>query len=364
MARRMLLVLALALTLPACTLGYSSSDDGTLSTEAFRDDRGQFLGAGASFPAMLYQAWFEQYHQDVASGVKINYQSLGSGAGIQQFIEGVVDFGATDAPMSDEDMARAPDVQHLPTVIGAVVLAYNLPELDAPLRLNGDVVSRIYLGEITRWDDPAVAALNPGAPLPGEPISVVSRSDGSGTSFVFTDWLSKTSTEWAQRVGRSKNPAWPVGLGGKGNEGVTQLVRQTPGAIGYLELNYAASAGLPFAEVANRSGAFLRPTLETVAAAAEGVDLPPDFRVSITDTPAPNGYPISSFTFLLVDGSPGNCEKARVLTHTIWWSYHDPTALDTARELLYAPLPESALRQVDETLFAMTCANGEPVLPR
>ena len=337
--------------------------DGPLTTTSGRHDRGSIDGAGATFPAIIYQAWFYDYHHDVAPGVRINYQAIGSGGGIQHFIEGDIDFGATDAPMSDADLRRAPDTQHLPTVLGAVVLTYYLPAFTGPLRLDGSTVAAIYLGQVTAWNDPAIAALNPGATLPSEPIRVVQRSDGSGTSFVFTEWLSKVSPEWKTRVGAQKSPNWPVGVGGRGNDGLAQVVRQTPFAIGYADFSYAEALKLPSAEVRNSSGAWIAPSLDSVSAAAAGVDLPPDYRGSITNPPGATAYPVSSFTFLLLHKDGPNCATTTVLLRMLWWAYHDPAALAETRALLYAPLPAPVLARVEDTIHSFTC-NGETLLPR
>lgn len=343
-----------------CSPDYSSPPDGPLTAESGRDDKGDFLGAGATFPAVLYQGWFVDYHQ-LAPGVRVNYQSIGSGAGISQFKEGVLDFGATDAPMSDADLKGAPNTQHLPTVLGAVAVGYNLPGVEQVLKLDAAVVAQIFLGNIKVWDAPEIAALNPGVALPAEDISVVHRSDSSGTTYVFTDWLNKSNADWKAALGRSKAPNWPVGLGGLGNEGVATLMKQTPGAIGYIELNYVKSLGLPAALVKNGSGEFVGPSIDSASAAAAGVEMPADYRVSLTGAGGPGAYPIASFTFLLVEREPTECTKARVLYHLLWWAYHDPGATALARELLYAPLPAPVVTRVEQTLLGATC-EGKPVL--
>lgn len=325
-----------------------------------KDDRANITGAGATFPAPLYQAWFSDYNTKVARGVRVNYQSIGSGGGIQQFTEGTVEFGASDAPMTDAEFAKVPDAQHIPMALGAVVVTYNLSGLAKPLQLDGPTVAGIFLGEIKRWTDPAIAGANPGLKLPDREIQVVHRSDGSGTSFVFTDWLAKVSPEWRARVGANKNPNWPTGQGGKGNEGVTSAVRQTPSSIGYVELNYAIANKLPFADIRNRAGRFVTPSIETTSLAAEGVDIPDDYRVSITDGPGERAYPLSSFTYLLVRRDAG-CEKQEPLVHLLWWIFHGKAAAFTAAELNYAPLPDRVAGMVEETLKSLTC-DREPVL--
>jgi phosphate transport system substrate-binding protein len=359
------LAAAIALTLAACLASCTAgayAPPASPANDAGRNDRATLLGAGATFPSIVYQEWFYDYHQDVAPGVKVNYQSVGSGAGIQQFIAGVVDFGATDAPMSDSDIKRAPDVQHIPTVMGAVVLTYSLPGLEKPLRLDGETAAALFLGNVTRWDDERIAALNPGVVLPALAVVVVHRSDSSGTSFVFTDWLTKVSVAWKAQLGANKAPAWPVGIGGQGNEGVTQVVAQTPGAIGYVELNYAITKKLAFADVRNRSGAFVTPTLESVAAAAAGAVLPDDYRVSITDAAGVAAYPISTFTFLLLHRNTASCAAARALVRVVYWAINDQEAITATRSLAYVPLPDSVVARVNETLRTLMCNGGTPVL--
>lgn len=362
-SRRFLLLAAaliLAMAAAGCSPLYRSPDTGPVTATSGKDDRGDFLGAGATFPSVLYQGWFVDYHE-LAPGVRVNYQSIGSGAGISQFNEGVLDFGATDAPMSDKEMAAAPQAQHLPTVIGAVALGYNLPGVKPIVRLDPAVAAGIFLGAIKRWDDPAIAALNPGVRFPAIDISVVHRSDSSGTTYVFTDWLNKTDPGWKRALGRSKAPNWPVGLGGLGNEGVATLIEQTPGAIGYIELNYVRSLGLPAAAIRNGSGEFVTPSIESAMAAAADVEIPDDYRVSLTGAEGSNAYPISSFTYLLIDRQPEKCTKARVLFHLLWWMYHAPEATELARELDYAPLPAPLVSRIEQTLLGVTC-EGAPLL--
>ena len=353
------LCLAAVLLVAGCQTYSSPLVFGPLQADSGKLDRGDLLGAGATFPSVLYQAWFFDYHQ-LAPGVRTNYQSVGSGAGIQQFIDGTLDFGATDAPMSDADLQRAPRTQHLPTVLGAVAISYNLPGLQGRLRLDADVTAGIFLGAIRSWDDPAIQRLNPQLALPAQAVSVIHRSDSSGTSYVFTDWLNKASAAW-KPVGRGKSPNWPAGIGGPGNEGVARLLRQTPGAIGYVELTYIASLGLPAADVLNGAGSFVAPSIASVSAAAEGVELPADYRVSLTGSAQPGGYPVSSFTYLLINRDPKDCTKARILLHLLWWMYHDPAAAERAAELVYAPLPAPVVTRVEQSLLAVTC-DGKAVL--
>ncbi len=312
-------------------------------------------GAGATFPNPIYTKWFDAYNQK--TGVRINYQSIGSGGGIRQFTEGTVDFGASDAPMTDEQMKAVQDnVMHVPTVLGAVVATYNLPPTGkTALRLDGTTLADIFLGRITNWRDRRIAALNPGVSLPDRDIIVVHRSDGSGTTFIFTDYLSKVSPEWKGKVGRSTSVQWPIGLGGKGNEGVTQQVKQTEGALGYVELIYAISNKLPYATIENADGVFIEPSLKTVSAAASGAKLGPDtdFRVSITNPSGKDSYPISSFTWLLVRREARDSAKARVLHDFLRWML-TPEAQRMAADLHYAPLPVPVIELVQKRIPGTT----------
>jgi phosphate transport system substrate-binding protein len=326
-----------------------------------REDKAQITGAGATFPAAIYQAWFDQYHQDVAPGVQINYQSIGSGGGIQQFTERTVEFGASDAPMSDAELEKAADAVHLPTVLGSVVLAYNVSGVDK-LHLDAATISAIYLGNIKKWNDPAIAALNSGAKLPDANIEVTYRSDGSGTTFVFTDYLSAISADWKGKVGVSKNPSWPVGQGAKGNEGVANIVKNTPNAIGYIELQYANTNKISFAEVKNKAGKFVTASIASTSAAAAGVTLPPDYRGSIVNADGAEAYPIASFTYLLLHKDVPSCEKEAPLVRMLWWMYHDTAARKTAESLFFAPLPEAVATRVDATLKTLSC-EGKAILP-
>jgi phosphate transport system substrate-binding protein len=298
-------------------------------------------GAGATFPYPIYSKWFDTYHKQ--TGVQINYQSIGSGGGIRQVLEGTVDFGASDGPMNDEQLAQAKTpILHFPTVLGAVVATFNLPGIER-LRLTPETLAGIFLGKITNWNDPALAKDNPGVALPAQAIVPVHRSDGSGTTYVFVDYLSKVSPEWAKSVGKSTSVAWPVGLGGKGNEGVTGLIKQTPNAIGYVELVYAVQNKLPYAEIKNRSGAFVTPTLESVtaAAAAASASMPTDFRVSITDPAAADAYPIASFTWLLVPSTIADAEKGPAIVKFLGWMLDEGQTY--TKPLGYAPLPEAVI---------------------
>jgi phosphate transport system substrate-binding protein len=310
-------------------------------------------GAGATFPNPIYTKWFDAYAAQ--TGVRINYQSIGSGGGIRQFIEGTVDFGASDAPMTDEQMAAVKgNVHHVPTVLGAVVATFNLPSIGkTTLRLDGPTLAEIFLGRITRWSDRRLSTLNPGVKLPDQDIIVVHRSDGSGTTFIFTDYLSKISPEWKGKVGKATSVQWPIGLGGKGNEGVTQQVKQTEGAIGYVELIYAISNGLPYAWIKNAEGAFIEPTLKSVSAAAAGAQLGPDtdFRVSITDPRGRDSYPIASFTWLLIPKQGSDSVEARLIRNFIGWMLR-PEAQRMAADLHYAPLPVPVIELLQRRLTA------------
>ena len=319
-------------------------------------------GAGATFPNIIYQNWMLAYNQ-AHPDVKLNYQAIGSGGGIRQFSDGTVDFGGTDAPMTDSAItAIQSNVLHIPTVMGAVVIAYNLPGLSQPVKFTPDVVADIFLGKITNWNDARLASINPGVKLPTQDIVVVHRSDGSGTSFVFTDYLAKVSPDWQQKVGKGTSPNWPVGLGGKGNDGVSATVTQTPGAIGYIELAYALINKIPFGTLKNSSGNWIAPSLEGVTAAAAGAmkDMGPntDFRVSITNSAGAQAYPISSFTWLLVHKSYSDAAKARALVRFIWWAETDGQA--KAPELGYAPLPKD-LRPWIQARLKTVMAGGQSV---
>ncbi|WP_297057863.1 phosphate ABC transporter substrate-binding protein PstS [Thermosulfurimonas sp.] len=318
------------------------------------------LGAGATFPYPLYSKWFYIYHQK--TGVKVNYQSIGSGGGIRQILARTVDFGASDAPMNDEELAKAPaPILHLPMTIGAVVISYNLPGVPSGLRLTPEVLADIFLGKIKRWNDSRITEVNPGKRLPALPIVVVHRSDGSGTTYNFTYYLSRVSPEWRKRVGYGKAVRWPAGIGGKGNEGVTGYLKQLPGAIGYIELAYAYQNRLPVAAIRNRAGRFVLPTLKSISAAAR-THIPPDTRVLIADTDAPDGYPLSALTWILVYKEQAyggrSFERAKALVDLLWWCVHEGQAYNES--LLYARLPENVVR-IDEKLICSITYRGKPI---
>ncbi len=303
----------------------------------------QITAAGATFPAPIYQKWFGDYHS-AHPDVQINYQAIGSGAGIQQLTSGTVDFGASDMPMTDEQLSKIKvHTLHFPTVLGGVVPTYNIPGVSADLKFSGETLAGIFLGTIKKWNDGALAKDNPGAKLPAEDIVVVHRSDGSGTSFVWTDFLSKVSPEWKSKVGANTSVSWPVGLGGKGNEGVAGQVKQTPNSIGYVELIYAVQNKLPYGAVKNAAGTYLKATLNSVSEAAAGAakSMPADFRVSITNAPGKNAYPISTFTWLLIPSEIPDAKKAAAIKGFLQWMLTD--GQKEAPALEYAPLPKEVV---------------------
>ncbi len=304
-------------------------------------------GAGATFPYPIYSKWFDEYHK-MKPEYKFNYQSIGSGGGIRQISAGTVDFGATDGPMTDSQMASASGyLYHIPTVMGAVVVTYNVEGISTQLKLTPKAIAGIFLGSIKMWNDPAIAESNPGVSLPANPIVVVHRSDGSGTTFIFVDYLCKVSPMWNTKVGRGTSVAWPVGLGGKGNEGVAGLVKQTPNSIGYVELIYAKQNNIDFALVQNKAGNFIEASIPAVSAAAK-VKMPADYRVSITNSSAPDAYPISGFTWLLVYDKQKDSVKGRALVEFLNWMLQEGQKF--ASDLGYAPLPAEVNQMVQKTV--------------
>jgi phosphate transport system substrate-binding protein len=306
--------------------------------------------AGATFPAPIYQKWFEEYHK-MHPDVEINYQSIGSGGGIRQFTEGTVDFGASDMPMTEQQIAAVTKyhVLHFPTVLGGVVPSYNLPG-SMELKFSGETLADIYLGKITKWNDAAIKRDNPGVNLPGQDITVVHRSDGSGTTFVWTDYLSKVSPQWKSKVGANTSVNWPVGLGGKGNEGVAGLVKQTPGAIGYVELIYAVQTKMKYGAVKNAAGVYVKADFNSVTAAAAGAskDMPADFRVSITNAPGKAAYPISSFTWMLIPEKIDNAQKKMAITRFLKWIL--TTGQQDCASMSYAPLPKPVVAKEEKQI--------------
>ena len=319
-------------------------------------------GAGATFPNVIYSDWILTYNA-AHSDVQFNYQSIGSGGGIRQFSDGTVDFGASDAPMSDSAIAVINgNVLHIPTVLGAVVVTYNLPGVTKQLRFTPAIIADIFLGKLTKWNDARIAALNGSVTLPATDILVVHRSDGSGTSYIFTDYLSKVSTDWQTTVGKGTSVNWPVGLGGKGNEGVAATVGQTPGSIGYVELAYADKNKLAYGALQNRGGKFINPTLDAVTAALSSamktMDASTDFRVSITDAPGADAYPIASMTYLLLHKTYDDPAKAKALVNFVWWG--ETVGQNKATSLGYAPLPEALRPWIQAKLKSIT-AGGQAV---
>lgn len=302
-------------------------------------------GAGATFPYPMYSKWFSEYHT-LHPDIEINYQSIGSGGGIRQVLAGTVDFGASDGPMTDEQLSQAKTkILHVPTVLGAVVPAYNIPGVNGEVKFTAEAIAGIFLGKITNWNDPTLAKANPGIKFPSQDIIVAHRSDGSGTTFIFTDYLSKVSPEWQSQVGKGTSVKWPKGLGGKGNEGVAGMIRQMPGAIGYIELIYAVQNKIPFGVVQNSSGNFVKGSLESVTAAAASVkNMPADFRVSITNAPGKDAYPISSFTWLLVPVQSKDPAKGKIIRDFLNWMLEDGQKM--AAGLTYAPLPQNVTGNV------------------
>ena len=323
---RRIVLLCLALALPA--LGQTTLN-----------------GAGATFPNPMYQKWFSEYHK-AHPDIQFNYQSIGSGGGIRQVLAQTVDFGASDGPMTDEQLSQAKTkILHIPTVLGAVVPAYNVPGVSSELKFTPEALAGIFLGKITTWSDPAIAKANPGVSLPNQTIIVIHRSDGSGTTYIFTDYLSKINSEWQNGPGKGTSVKWPVGLGGKGNEGVAGMIRQMQGGIGYIELIYAVQNKIDYGSVKNSSGAFVKASLDSVtAAAASAKSMPADFRVSITNAPGKEAYPISSFTWLLIPEKSKEASKGKILADFLTWMVDDGQKMTA--DLTYAPLPGNVAEKV------------------
>jgi phosphate transport system substrate-binding protein len=342
--RRMTRTHCLCLKLLGLTLAFGLS--ATASAQMM------ITGAGATFPYPIYSKWFDAYAQ-VDPSVRFNYQSIGSGGGQKQILAQTVDFGASDGPMSDDNLSKAPaKILHIPTVAGADVVAYNLPGNPA-LKLDADTIAGIFLGEIKKWNDGKITALNPGVTLPDQEIVVVHRSDGSGTTYIWTDYLSKISSEWKTKVGTNTSVNWPTGIGGKGNEGVAGQIKQTPGALGYVELIYAIQNKMPYADVKNASGKFVKASLESITAAMATAQIPEDFRFSITNAPGDNAYPICGATWLLVYEQQKDAMKGKKLVEFLKWAQKDGEKM--AKDLDYAPLPEAlqarVLNRINEIKF-------------
>jgi phosphate transport system substrate-binding protein len=321
----------------------------TLGLSATASAQMTINGAGATFPYPIYSKWFDEYTK-VDPSVRFNYQSIGSGGGQKQILAQTVDFGASDGPMSDDNLAKAPGkILHIPTVAGADVVAYNLPGNPA-LKFDGDTLAGIFLGQIKKWNDAKLVALNPGVNLPDQEIVVVHRSDGSGTTYIWTDYLSKVSPEWKEKVGTNTSVNWPIGLGGKGNEGVAGQIKQTPGALGYVELIYAIQNKMPYASIKNAAGNFVKPSVESVTAAMATAQIPEDFRFSMTNAPGTDSYPIAGATWLLVYVQQKDATKGKKLVEFLKWAL--TKGEDMAKQLDYAPLPaevrERVLKRVDD----------------
>jgi phosphate transport system substrate-binding protein len=345
-------VALLCLCLSSCGDNPAASDGTTAGSSA---SDGQLLinGAGASFPTPIYSKWFDAYNK-MFPQITINYQSIGSGGGMRQVTEGTVDFGASDMPMTDADLQQAKTrILHFPTVLGADVVAYNLPGITQELNFTPDALAGIFLGKITKWSDPELTKANPGVSLPDKEIVVVHRSDGSGTTFVFVDYLAKISPEWKSKVGVNASVNWPVGLGGKGNEGVTGLIKQTPNSMGYVELIYALQNKMPFAKVRNAAGHFVKAELASITAAASAAskNMPEDFRVSITNAEGENAYPISSFTWLLVPSKIEDQAKKKALVDFMTWMLSDGQNMVEA--LSYAKLPAEVVAMEQKAISSI-----------
>jgi phosphate transport system substrate-binding protein len=359
--RSLMVAAVLVLLLPAFALagGRSESAQPAMSSSS-SGAKVELTGAGASFPYPVYSKMFDAYFQ--ANGIKVNYQSIGSSGGIKNIKDKVVDFGASDAYLSDSDMSSfgAP-VVHIPTVLGAIVVTYNLAG-SPTLRLSGDVVADIFLGKITRWNDPRITGVNPGVSLPNADIIVVHRSDGSGTTYNFTYYLSAVSADWRAKVGTDKSVNWPVGLGGAQNSGVAALVTQTPSSIGYVELAYADQNKLPYATIKNAAGNWIVPSLDSTSLAAN-TTLPDDTRIALGNTSATDGYPISTFTWLIIYKEQAyggrSMQQATETVHLLWWVTHE--GQQYAKPLEYAPLPDAAVKKV-ETILKSVTYNGSPIL--
>jgi phosphate transport system substrate-binding protein len=318
-------------------------------------------GAGATFPNPLYTKWISEYNKQ-HQNVKIDYQPIGSGGGIKQITERTVDVGATDAPMTGEQLKAAPkEILHIPTVLGAVVVTYNLEGVPSGLKLDGPTTADIFMGTIKKWNDPRITGLNPGVSLPGADIAIAHRSDGSGTTAIFADYLSKVSPAWKEKIGTGTSLNWPTGFGGKGNDGVTGFVKQTPGAVGYVELIFAEQNKLPYASIKNAAGEFVTPSLDAVTAAAAGAakSIPDDLRVSITNAEGAGAYPISGFTWLLVYKDQDDPAKGKAIADFIWWALEDGEKM--AKDLTYAPLPPEVLEKARQKVRTIN-HQGKPFI--
>jgi phosphate transport system substrate-binding protein len=358
-------VLLSATLLSACNGGGSKSatdSSATTKNSSGSADDNTLLGAGSTFVYPLFSKLFDAYKTE--TGVSVNYQSIGSGGGILQLTNKTIDFGDSDAPLNDDQAKKmGADVLHIPMCAGAVVISYNLPALKSPLKLSPDVLANIFLGKITKWNDPAIAKVNPGVNLPTTSIFIAHRADGSGTTNIFTTYLSKVSADWAKSPGKGSAINWPAGLGGKGNEGVAGLIKQTPGAVGYIELAYAMQNKMPFADIQNKSGAFITPTVASTSAAGN-IDIPADSKVSLSNTDAKDGYPISGFTWALIykeqKYNNRSMDRAQKVVKLLWWNTHEGQKY--CADLFYAKLSPAAVTVAEKILKSATY-DGKPIMP-
>ena len=375
----LLLIISLALILPmilsSCTKTTTTTTTSVTKTTPTATSNSptplttitQFVGlngAGATFPGPLYSKWFDQYYK--ITGIQINYQAVGSGSGITQITNGTVDFGASDGIMSDAQVTAAQNaygpILHIPMTIGPVAIAYNLSGIGTQvLKLTGEVLAGIYLGTITKWNDPQITAINSGLKLPDATIAVVHRSDGSGTTYIFTNYLSKVSSDWSSKVGNANSVNWPVGLGGAQSAGVAGLVQQTPNSIGYVELAYAITNNITYAQLQNSSGNYIVPTMASASSAAEGITLPDDMKIMITNSPNAQAYPIVGFTWILVYQNQTDKTKGQELANVLWWAIHD--GQQYANALNYPILPASAVTKAENEILSMKY-QGQPLLTR
>lgn len=340
----------------------SATDSTANSTASSGSDANTLLGAGSTFVYPLFSKLFAQYNTE--TGIKVNYQSIGSGGGILQLTNKTIDFGDSDAPLNDDQTKKmGADVLHIPMCSGAVVISYNLPEVKSTLKLSPDVLASIFLGKITKWNDPQIAKINPGVTLPETGIFIAHRSDGSGTTNIFTTYLSKVSAAWNTSPGKGSSINWPVGIGGKGNEGVAGLIKQTPGAIGYIELSYAIQNNMTFADLQNKSGNFIKPSVESTSAAGN-ITIPDDAKVLLSNTDAANGYPISGFTWALIykeqNYTGRTLDRAQKVAKLLWWNIHEGQKY--CKDLNYAPLSPAAVTVAEKILKSATY-DGKPLLP-
>ncbi|MBN1409302.1 MAG: phosphate ABC transporter substrate-binding protein PstS [Spirochaetales bacterium] len=361
--KKFLIILTILSTITALVSATGSGESGPNSSQpnTKMDKMFDLSGAGATFPAPLYTVMFDEYSK--LTGNKVNYQAIGSGGGIKQLTAKTVNFGASDAPMKDSEIAAAgAEVIHIPTCIGAIVISYNLTGIDPQLRFDGTTIANVFLGKITKWNDPAITALNPGVKLPDMPIAVIHRSDSSGTSYNFTTYLTKVSPEWAAKIGTGKSPDWPVGVGGQGNPGVAANIKQVPGALGYIEIAYARQNKMPVAQIKNKAGNFIDPGNLSAVALAADVKFPADAKVDIVDSDAAQGYPISATTWLLIYKDQtfyGNKDKCKAVVDLFWWITHDGQKFNETVD--YAKLPPAAVK-VAENLLKSIVYDGKPFI--